>query len=66
MDVRKNQKKIKKEDAASPTVATESVFITAAVDIYEVRYVATFDILGAYLNTEKDEDAIIYLGEAIA
>ena len=62
----KKSEENKNEDAASPIVATESVFITAAVDAHEIRYVAIFDILGAYLRTETDEDAIMYLEGEIA
>ena len=56
---RKQQEKIKKEYAASPKVATESVLITVAVDAYEVRDVATFEIPGAYIYTEKYQDVIM-------
>ena len=34
VEVRKHRDKIKNEDTASPTVATESVFITASVDAH--------------------------------
>ena len=42
----------KKEDAASPTVFIESVFITAAVDANEGHGVSKFDIPGEYNHTE--------------
>ena len=45
----------KKEDAASPTVTNEGVFITAAIEAFERRDVACFDIPGAYLHTLNDE-----------
>ena len=44
----------KKDYAASPIVATESVIITATVDAHEGQYMATFDTPGAYLHTETD------------
>ena len=47
MEDRKNRETIKKEDADSHTVSTESVFINAAVDAHKVQDVATFDIPGA-------------------
>ena len=53
VDIRKQQDTIKKEDAASLTVATESVFITAAVYAHEGLDVVTFDIPGTYLHTGK-------------
>ena len=43
-----------KEEVASPTVATDSVFITATIDTFENRDVATVDLPGAFLHTEID------------
>jgi hypothetical protein len=40
VDGRKQHKTINKEDAASPTVATESVFIAAAIKAHKGRHVA--------------------------
>ena len=64
-DGRKQRFTIKKEDADSPTVATESAFITVSVDKDEGRYVTTFDTLGAYLHTEIDEDVIMFMEGAL-
>ena len=50
----------------SPTVATESVFISTEVDSHEVWYVVTFEILGSYLHTEIDKGIILLLEGAIA
>jgi hypothetical protein len=52
---------IKKEDAASPTVTTDSVFITRAVDTYEELVVATCDLPGAFLHTITDKKVIMVL-----
>ena len=52
---------IYKEDAMSPTAATESIFITETVYAHTRRNVAVFDILGVYLHTETDKDVIIVL-----
>ena len=52
---------IKKEDAASPTVAMDSTFITGAIDAYENRDVATCDLPGAFLHTVTDEKVIMVL-----
>jgi hypothetical protein len=38
----------KKEDGASPTVATDSIMITATIDAHEQRDIATIDIPGAH------------------
>ena len=43
-----------KEEVTSPTVATESVFITANIDALEKRGVATVDLSGAFLYTKVD------------
>jgi Reverse transcriptase (RNA-dependent DNA polymerase) len=45
----------KKEDASSPTVAIESVFITSIIDASENRDIATVDIPGAFLQADVDE-----------
>jgi hypothetical protein len=37
-------------DPSSPTVSTEALFITAAIDAYERRHHATVDVEGAYLH----------------
>jgi len=52
---------IKKEDAASPTVHTDSVFITAAISAHEGRDNMTFDIPGAFVTTKTDEYVIMCL-----
>eukprot|EP00956_Cyclotella_meneghiniana_P014156 scaffold21075_cov96-Cyclotella_meneghiniana.AAC.1 len=46
---------IKKEDAASPTAATDSVMIVGAVSAFENRNVVTLDLPGAFLQTKTDE-----------
>jgi hypothetical protein len=44
-----------REDAASPTVATESVFLTAVIDAMENRDVAVVDVPGAFMQADMDE-----------
>lgn len=46
---------INKEDAASPTASTDSVFMIGAVNAHEKRDVVTADLPGAFLNTVTDE-----------
>ncbi len=48
-----------KQDTTSLTVATESVFITAVIGVHEGRDVACFNIPGAFLHTDVDEDITI-------
>jgi hypothetical protein len=56
----------KKEDGASPTVATNSIMITATIDAHEQRGIATIDIPGAFLNTYKDKETFILLRGCLA
>ena len=55
-----------KQETTSPTVATESVFITAVINAHEGRDVACFDIPGAFLHAESDEDITMVLKGRLA
>ena len=44
-----------KEDSMSPTVSTNALFITAAIDAREGREVATCDIPNAFIQTDQPE-----------
>jgi hypothetical protein len=55
-----------KQDTTLPTVAMESVFITAVIDAHEGRDVACFDIPGAFLHTDVDEDITMVLKGRLA
>ncbi|KAL7545710.1 hypothetical protein ACHAWF_009061 [Thalassiosira exigua] len=55
VDGSKQRGSIPKEEAASPTVALDSVFLTAAIDAHEGRDVAVVDLPGAYLSVSLDE-----------
>jgi hypothetical protein len=50
-----------KSDATSPTVALESVLITATIDAHEGREVAIVDAPGAYLTADMDEEVFMCL-----
>ena len=54
---------ITKEDKSSPTVLTESIKLTASVDAYEERDVASMDIPNAFIQTilprKPDEERVI-------
>ena len=47
----KQRNYIEKEDASSPTVATESVIITSVVDAKENRHTAVIDVPNAFIQT---------------
>lgn len=44
-----------KEDAASPTVAMEAVFLTSMIDAMENQEVAVFHVPGAFMQADMDE-----------
>ena len=52
---------VSKEDASSPTVATESVLLTCIIDAEEERDVAILDIPNAFIQTrvEDEKDMVI-------
>ena len=57
----------KKEDSTSPTISTEAVFITAAIEAHENRKVACFDIPGAFLHADcEDENTFMLLRGQLA
>jgi hypothetical protein len=47
---------ISKEDASSPTVATESVLLSCIIDAEEERYVAVVDIPNAFVQTRVENE----------
>jgi hypothetical protein len=55
-----------KQDTTSPTVSTELVFITAVIDAHEGRDVACFDIPGAFLHADSDENITMILKGQLA
>ena len=57
---------ISKEDALSPTVANESVFITSVIAANEKRFVRCYDVPGAFLHTESDENLLMVLRGELA
>ena len=48
----KDRGKIPPEEATTPTVITESLYISSAIDAYERRFVALLDIPSAYLHAK--------------
>jgi hypothetical protein len=57
---------LQKEEAAAPTVALESVFITSTIDAKEGRKVVTIDIPGAFLHVNNDDDVIVKMVGTLA
>ena len=57
---------ISKEEEASPAVATESVFTTAAITAWARRFNRTFDIPSAFVNIDSDEDVLMVLKDDLA
>jgi hypothetical protein len=58
-DGRKQREYISKEDATSPTVAIEAVFLTAVVDAFEGRSVVVVDVPRVFM--QADMDKIVYV-----
>ncbi len=55
-----------KQETMLPTVATESVFITAVVGAHKGCNVACFDIPGAFLHAHLDENVTMVLKGRLA
>lgn len=55
-----------KQESTSPTVATELVFITAVMDAHKGRDVACYNIPGAFLHADSDEDITMILKGRLA
>jgi hypothetical protein len=57
---------IPKEDAASPTILTESVFITLAITASERRHLRCYNGLSAFVNTDVDMNVLMVLKGELA
>ncbi len=55
-----------KQDTTSPTILTESVFITTVINAAKGQDVAGFDIPGAFLHADLDKDIIMILKGRLA
>jgi hypothetical protein len=51
----------KKQDGASPTVATDSILISATIDAHKGRDIATINIPGAFLNAYNNKEMIMLM-----
>jgi hypothetical protein len=52
----KQQDYISKEDASSPTVATEAILLSCIIDAKEGRDVAVIDIPNAFIQTRVEDE----------
>jgi hypothetical protein len=55
---RKQRWYIDQADAASPTIATEAVFLMAVIDALEGREVAIIDIPGTFMQVDLEDETI--------
>ena len=65
-DGRKQRLHTTKDDASSPTAATESVLLSCVIDAKERRDVATVDIPGAFMQGDQDETVHMRLEGTLA
>ena len=66
VDRRKQRLHTPKDNASSPTVATESVLLSCVIDAKERRDVATADIPGAFMQGDQDETVHMRLEGTLA
>ncbi len=52
-------------DVSSPTVSTEALFLTLAIDAFQRRHVVTVDIEGAYLHADMQSEVFVQLDPII-
>jgi hypothetical protein len=57
---------IPKEDAASPTLLAESVFITLATTASERKHVRCYNILSTFVNMDVDKNVLMVLKRELA
>jgi hypothetical protein len=54
------------DDVSSPTVSTEAIFLTAAIDALERRKVATGDVEGAFLHADMTAEVYVWICAELA
>jgi hypothetical protein len=57
---------ISKEDAVSPTICTEAVFLTAVIDALEDNDVAILDVPGAFMQANMEELVYVWFTGKVA
>ena len=55
-----------KSDGSSPTVSTDSIFLTGVVDAHEKRAIVILDIANAFLHAENDKKILMLLRSKLA
>jgi hypothetical protein len=60
------QDRILSLDTSSPTVSTEALFLTAALDALEHRHVVTVDIEGAYLHADMTTNVFMEISSELS
>ena len=55
-----------KEKFASPSVTTETIFLTSMIDAKENRQVAVVELTGLFLHAENDQDVIMFISKRLA
>ncbi|MFN7263281.1 MAG: reverse transcriptase domain-containing protein, partial [Cyanobacteriota bacterium] len=55
-----------REETSSPTVRTESVFLSAVIDACEEREVVTLDVPGAFMQADIDEFVLVKFESELA
>ncbi len=55
-----------KKEAAAPTVALESVFVTATIDAKEKQKVVTVDVPGAFLYADNEDYVLMEMNGSLA
>ena len=50
-----------KSDGSSPTVATDSIFLTGVIDAKKLRVIAILDIANVFLHAENDKKILMLL-----
>ncbi len=55
-----------KEEAALPTVSTESMLITSVVAASKRRHIRCYNVPSAFLNTDVDENVLMVLQGELA
>jgi len=55
-----------KDETSAPTVRTESVFLSAAIDAMEGRVVVTVDVPGAFMQADIDEFILVKFEDDLA
>ena len=59
--IRQNETLSDGESIASPTQSLEGLLMTYAIAVHEGRYIAGFDVPGAYLHAETPEDKMVIM-----